>query len=193
MISVADPLWTLVSSLRDEVDAALTEYDAAVCRTFVAPGSTAVWDVCCECQPGVEGQAWVAVQQVVPARPFPTPEGALRCAPEQYAAELAVGVLRCAATQDESGAPPSAATLTGEAAKISRDRTILHDVVLCRWAGELLPGGLTIRGWSPLGPQGGCVGGLLEITVAVDACSCLPEPDPAAGFGVTPFGQDFGL
>lgn len=192
MNGLADPLWDLLASLAETVDDTLIAAGAAVCRMYIAPGESATWDVCCECDVDHEGQAWVAVQRYYPVRAFPAPDGPLRCRPEAYAADLAVGVLRCASTVDEGGDPPSGQTLTLEAAKVSRDRTLLHDAVLCQWPADLLPGGLQLRGWRPLGPQGGCVGGLLEISVAVDACDCLPEPEPLSGFGLTPFGEVLG-
>lgn len=181
MNEIVDPLWPLLSSLLQETAAVFDDYGAGVCRAFVSPGETPAWDVCCPCDSDREGQLWVAVQRFFPVRSFPSQEGALRCRPEAYAAEITMGALRCAATVDESGEPPSGETLTLEAAKVSRDRVLMQDALLCRWPADLLPGGLVLRGWRPLGPQGGCVGGLWEATIAVSSCDCLPEVPHAGG------------
>lgn len=167
---LSDPLWPLVATLAATVDEVLTEYDAATCRTFVAPGAAAPWDVCCSCDRDHEGQAWVAVQQVAPTGPFPAQSTQpLRCRPADYLAQIVVGVLRCATTVDDAGNVPTVDQLTDEAVKVSRDRTLIRYAVLCRWAedADLLPGRLVLGPWQPLGPQGGCVGGQTSLTIAV--------------------------
>lgn len=158
----------LLDALQDRFDAA----GVPVCRAFLAPGRTAVWDVCCPCGDG-EGQAWVAVPEMFPTDPFPMQDaGPQRCHPREYAVELVVGVLRCAHVVDDHGTPPTAVQMTADALKVARDRKIVRDALLCGLADE--PGTFTLGRWAALGPQGACVGGEWRATMAVPACPCDP-------------------
>lgn len=173
--ALADPLWPFLVTLTSALDEVLEEYGAATCRTFIAPGASAPWDVCCSCSREHEGQAWVAVQRYAPAGTFPSEALLpLRCGPDQYVASIDVGVLRCASTVDDAGNVPTVDQWTEEALKVSRDRTLVQYALLCRFAEEadLYPGGIALGGWVPLGPQGGCVGGQTSVSVAVGGCRC---------------------
>lgn len=155
----------------------LDGYDAPVCRSFVAPGASAPWDVCCECAAG-EGQAWVAIERVYPADPFPSQDsGAQRCHPAEYGVELVAGVLRCAHTVDDRGHPPDAGVVTGDADKVGFDRAVVREAILCDFAGDADPGTFRLGAWTPLGPSGGCVGGAWRLTAAAGSCGC-PETFP---------------
>lgn len=192
---LADPLWPFLAVLTATLDEVLDEFDAATCRTFVAPGASAVWDVCCPCARDAEGQAWVAVQSYGPSDTFPNLSNApLRCKPDQYVATVDVGVLRCASTVDDAGNAPSSDLLIEEAQKVSRDRTLVQYALLCRFAEEadLYPGEIALGTWVPLGPQGGCVGGQTTVSFVTGGCRCTPTPPPppTSGFGIDPFGTD---
>lgn len=175
MSALADPVWPLLVTLTATLDEVLNEYDAGTCRTFVAPGSAPPWDVCCRCDKDHEGQAWVAVQRYFPTVTFPGEAAApLRCKPDQYGVTLNIGVLRCASTIDDAGNVPSVDLLMDEALKVSRDRTLVQYALLCRFAedADLYPGQIALGAWTPLGPQGGCVGGLTTVTIAAGGCRC---------------------
>lgn len=172
---VVDTLAPIVEDLLACLVVRLDELDAPVCRAFWHPGSTAPWDACGTEDGGAEGQAWVAVPRVYPSDNFPTETiDAHRCFPRGFAAEVVVGVLRCAATVDSSGRAPTAEQVTMDALKVSRDRAIALDAIVCCLIGEDAdPGEYRLGAWEPLGPNGGCVGGQWTVTVAVDACRCL--------------------
>lgn len=148
--------------------ARLDDHAAPVCRAFLAPGAAAPWDTCCDCPTG-EGQAWVAIERVYPAGPFPNEDaGAHRCAPNEYGANLTVGVLRCAAVVDDHGRAPTGERVTADGEKVARDRALVRDAILCDYlAPDDDPGSFRMGGWDPLGPAGGCVGGRWRLTVAV--------------------------
>lgn len=163
-------LQVLLEDVRDQLAAA----DAAVVRWFLAPGASPPWDDCCATTGGREGQAWVALTRFYPAGPFPAQDtGAARCDPSEYAADITVGVLRCARTVDDKGNPPTGGKVTDDAVKVGRDRHLVLAAILC---GGLLadddPGSFRLGGWTPLGPQGGCVGGAWTFTLAVPPCPC---------------------
>ena len=165
----ADPEGVQAAVLLSHVLEALDGAGASVCRSFVVPGLSVPWDECCPCSNYREGQAWVRISQVQATDAFPGGAGPHRCAPKQYAVDLAVGVLRCAHTIDDAGNAPSASTITDDAGKVSRDRAILRDAIIGPYFGDLEPGDAVLRTWSPLGPSGGCVGGEWTLATRVMA------------------------
>lgn len=187
-----DPLdlaWREAYAVLECLGDRLTHYGAEACRTFVAPGGPPAWDAC-GAEGEREGQAWVQVAQVYPSDAFPTQQtGAMRCPPTGYAVQLNVAILRCAAVPDEQGRPPSSERLTADAHKVSRDRAIVRDALRCCYLEDADPGTYVLGAWTPLGPQGGCVGGQTALTVALASCRCPDPPVPAGGFGLGPFGE----
>lgn len=169
-------VWTQAVALLTAVEDALAAVDRPVLRAFVAPGAAAPWDNCCQAGAG-EGQAWVAVERRYPTDPFPVEDvAASPCAPTEFAAALAVGVLRCAHTVDDQGRAPLASDVHADAAKVQADADTVLEAIVCGFAAELDdPAGWLLGGWEPLGPSGGCVGGLWRLTVTAPACRC---PDP---------------
>ena len=156
------------------------EVYAPTCRTFVAPGGPPAWDACGSVDGEREGQAWVQVAQVFPSDQFPTQQtGPMRCPPSGYGVQLAVGVLRCAAVMDEQGHPPGSDHLNDDARKVARDRALVRDALRCCYLDDADPGTYVLGAWTPLGPQGGCVGGTTAITLALASCRC-PDPWPPA-------------
>lgn len=162
--------WSTV--LLAAAQARLTDAGVPAARVFLEPGATAVWDTCC-IDDGREGQLWVATTQVYPATGQLTPDTQpVRCQPSGFAADLIVGVLRCAHTLDDQGNPPTVEQVTADAEKVARDRTLIRDAILCDAGPRLDVGGYRLGGWVPLGPQGGCVGGQWTLTIALPSCPC---------------------
>lgn len=141
-------------------------------RILVAPGAEVAYDDCCA------GQLWARLVEVVPAqmsqqsgvfnRTVSTPCGVL-----MWQATIGVGVLRCAATVDESLAAPPANVLTLEALQVVQDAADLAEALQCCLAPQVKK--LTMGLWTPLGPGGGCVGGEWSMSVLVDNCDCAPQ------------------
>jgi hypothetical protein len=172
----ADLVFGKAEDLLSCLESVLSKYDAEACRTFIAPGNPPPWDTCCDCGTG-EGMAYVQIASVAPTDNFPSPQtGAMRCPPSGYSAQLVVGILRCAAVLDDQGRAPSSARMTADAAKVHRDRAIVQEALRCCYLADADPGTYVIGTWTPLGPQGGCVGGSTPIQVAVPACRC-PEDE----------------
>lgn len=121
----------------------------------LSPGAEVAWDNCCE----GGGQLYVRVVQQYPSgRPFPSQDlSANSCSPLMRVALCAVGVIRCAHTLDSDGRPPTAAEMTGDTKATLRDAEALWDTLVCEVKPEVP--GLIVGAWTPLGPQGGCVGG----------------------------------
>jgi hypothetical protein len=173
-VTAIDPLWPRLDLLLGCLEAALEAAEVPACRTFVHPGASAPWDACGGTEGGAEGQAWVAVERMLPV---PSQDQSQRIGPVEFAAEIVVGVLRCAATVDDQGNPPTVAAVMADAQKQTRDAAILRDVLLCCYqqTTDASPGEFRMGGWEPLGPLGGCVGGQWRATILVPACHCMEE------------------
>lgn len=152
---MAPTLTGLVRGVLEHARVALDQADASVGLAHLAPGAEVAWDNCCE----GGGQLYVRVLQQYPSgRPFPSQDlTASSCAPAMRAALCAVGVIRCAHTLDSDGRPPTAEEMTGDAEETLRDAEVLWKALVCDVKPVVLS--LVMGAWTPLGPQGGCVGG----------------------------------
>jgi hypothetical protein len=187
-----DPVWLAAENLLSCVEEALSKYDAPACRTFIAPGAAPAWDVCCDCGAG-DGMAWVQIAEVFPSDNFPAVQGAgMRCNYAENGVRFNIAVIRCAAVLDDQGRPPSSERLTADARKVQRDRAIINEAIRCCYLSDADPGSFVIGTFTPLGPQGGCVGGTTSLQIATPSCRC-PAPPPPTGFGLDAFGtSEFG-
>lgn len=156
-------------------DQALTDCDVPAGRVFLAPGTTVPWDDCCE----NGGQLYVRVVEAYPtAGPganFPGIDAQQQCGVNLLAAQLAVGVIRCAHTIDDDGNPPSVEEVTVDALKTTLDMSILLNAITCCFGPKRKH--FKVNNWTPQGVQGGCVGGEWTLFVAISPCACLPD-DP---------------
>lgn len=130
---------------------------------FLAPGTSAAWDDCCA------GRLWVRVVGVdADERPAGRTRAAAMCKVTEWRVRLEVAVIRCVATINDQGVPPSARQMGEDEAMLLRDmgemQAALQDAELPRdsW--------LTLGSWSPLGPDGGCAGGQWIVTVTLPDC-----------------------
>lgn len=177
-----------VEALLSCLEEKLSEYDAGVCRSFIAPGGSTPWDVCCDCGDN-EGMAWIAITEVFPTDNFPSPQGgAMRCDYAEQGVRLTIGLIRCAATVDDQGRVPSVDQLMADMRKVQRDRGILLEAIKCCYLADADPGSYVIGSWTPLGPNGGCVGGQMTLQISAPTCRCPEPPAPVRGFGLEEFG-----
>lgn len=128
-------------------------------RVHLMPGADVVWDDCCD------GQVWTRVISVTPNR------GKGPCSVVSWTAEVAVGAVRCAATVDNRGNPPSPKAMTADTVAMLDDMHALEHVVQCS------PHVSRIGGWRPIGPQGGCLGGEWTVNVRYGSCECEEGDD----------------
>lgn len=133
-------------------------------RQFLAVGASATWDQC-DC----DGQLWVRVSNLVPSgRPWPQPlPAASPCTPEVRAVTMHLGVIRCIATVNDRGQPPTALEVTNDGINALTDAACLYDFLTALEPPTVGLGMLRVDGWQPLGPMGGCAGGEWTITVGV--------------------------
>lgn len=113
----------------------------------------------CEDGEAACSQIWVRVTQVTPTE---APEGWAGSCAEEMMLGLEVGVIRCLEIP-EDGEAPTATDVTTAALRAMSDMQAMKCAALnCEvWDS------IEVGGWSPLGPLGGQVGGVLSFTVVI--------------------------
>lgn len=157
-------LTPVLHTLLDCVTNQLNEEGRPVGLAFIAPGQAVAYDDCCQ------GQAWVRLVSLTPTG-FPAGQQAIRCGVNLLNAALEVGVIRCAHTIDDQGRAPTAAEMTADATLTHDDAfSVLNALVCCFHPTLSHIQTLSIGTWTPLGVEGGCVGGQWEATLRIDPC-----------------------
>lgn len=125
-----------------------------------------VSDECCT------GVGWVRLVSVYGSDIFPQPNAAAdRCDnPIQWAAVLEMGAARCAPIPD-AGEIPLAEEWDTLAEEVFADAAAMRRAMCC--FAQVEQDRLYVPGlWQPLPVEGGCAGGIMQVTVAVGACDC---------------------
>jgi hypothetical protein len=125
-------------------------------------------DECCE------GLAWVRPGPFFPASAaFPIQDGQPQPkGVSAWAVTLELGAVRCAPVGDENNIP-SAEAWDATTQAVMDDAAAMRRAICCYIEGasnrakNVLPGI-----WTPLSVQGGCVGGILPVTLRGPACDC---------------------
>lgn len=122
-------------------------------------------DECCE------GLAWVRPSAFFPSSgTFPTQDAApMKGGTRAWAVTLELGYVRCAPVGDQNAVPTAAEW--DETVQAVMDAGAAMRRALCCFQesrnGRMLPGT-----WQPIEVQGGCVGGIMPVTVQGPACDC---------------------
>lgn len=132
-------------------------------------------DECCQ------GLAWVRPASFFPSSSvFPAQdETPIKNGVRAWAVTLELGAVRCAPTPD-AGSIPTAAQWAASVQAQMDDAAAMRRAICCfteadpRRSGRVLPGL-----WQPLSIQGGCLGGVLAVTVQGPACDCA-EAGPSS-------------
>lgn len=121
------------------------------CWCGIWPGDEVSWEGC-QCDEGC-GQGWVRLVGTFPYETFPVPTPDISCRlPHAYAIE--VGALRCMPVADTDGSVPSPETLAITAMIQYRDMNALYRALKCCDVPQI-----SVEAYTPVGPDGGCVGG----------------------------------
>ena len=156
----------VLRALLECAEDALTEFP--VCRSFINPGDDAAHDVCSRSGEN-DGQLWVAHLGSTPG--WPSPTGEPTTCTTAWAEQIEIGIVRCARGKvTDQGTAPTVEQIIEDAENQERDRLILRQVILCCMPVEGKD--LVVRGWEPIPPQGGCVGGLWTFAVRDAGCAC---------------------
>jgi hypothetical protein len=142
------------------------------CRVAVYPSAPVPSDSCeaaGDCADGCEGQLWGAIQLIQRVQQ-PASAGTGAC--EAYTFTAQVGAVRCAAIPHEDGTPPDIDAVQRDAARQAVDADGIRYAIACCPARprRLIDAGIVLESWTPLGPQGGCVGGFWTIRGRFDDC-----------------------
>jgi hypothetical protein len=139
--------------LADCVCEQLAEIGAGpTCWCGVYPGAEVAWEFCGECSGGLCGMGWVRVRAAFPYDVFPNGLIDFKCN-KPLAWHVEAGALRCMPTPPD-GQMPSALEMTETALAQAADARALHQAISCCGLD------IAIESYVPLGPLGGCVGGV---------------------------------
>jgi hypothetical protein len=122
-------------------------------------------DECCE------GLAWVRVVTWYPTTAFPEQQVVYnRCAVLLWGVVLEMGVARCAPMTDASQLP-SAEEWAAVTERVNADSAAMQRAVCCFKDAD--PDRMWLAApWAPIATEGGCVGGTMQLTVAMPPCNC---------------------
>lgn len=133
--------------------------DPLPAKAFLNPGGPVPWDECCD------GQAWVRIVSMTPLRQRGVGPTSAACI-VGWQVVLAAGVLRCIEVIDDAGRAPTDVEMTRDAAQMISDAASLLQALAC----SDLP--LALGAWAPLGAEGGCAGGEVQMTATLTTCAC---------------------
>lgn len=133
-------------------------------RVLLQPGDEVAWDDCCN------GQLAVRLISLVPI-PSGTP-GARPCPPAGWNATLGISMIRCVATLQDDGEPPTAEAITVDALDVLGDMALIQLAIDCVTRARPEVQRLELLSWTPLGPAGGCAGGEWRLHMFVPSCAC---------------------
>lgn len=130
-------------------------------RCVVTTGEATAWDDCCN------GQLTVTIQSIFPSSNFPTQDDGTRvpCGVVAWGASLAITVLRCAPTISQSGKPPSVERVDASTQEVVADASAIRAAILCRFKPAAPDVDVLIGAQQFVGPEGGCVGSVLLMTI----------------------------
>lgn len=178
MITSRTPLawYVVVTGMGACVRAALPDtlggVPAGLRECFSVPGSIA-WDDC-QC-----GQLALSVGPSYYSTTFPQPENVRRslagCGAPYWVAPVTVTMLRCAPTPTGTDLGPSCAALAQASMILESDRQVITQALACclqGWVTDRTIADYVIGPQAPVGPDGGCVGIALTVTVGISNCAC---------------------
>jgi hypothetical protein len=113
-----------------------------------------------------EGMAWVRVSSVFPSANFPAQDQVARGCLMPLAVQLEVGVLFCAPVSDRRSTKPPRLPAMFDSARMQMAAmaAMLRAIECC--LGQDRQKGVALGAYTPIGPEGGVVGGSWLITVA---------------------------
>lgn len=134
----------------------------------VAHLASTTQDECCE------GLAWVRPAAFFPSSEvFPVQDSSsIKTGVRAWAVTLELGSVRCAPTPDETRIP-TAQEWDDVTQAVMDDAAAMRRAICCFIDGARNRPGRVLPGiWQPLDVQGGCVGGILPVTILGPACDC---------------------
>lgn len=171
-MALGDQVSEMAASLRDCLETALLMRDDPPAETCLVPGEDGrLWlsvgtseDRCCA------GFAWVRVVTVVPDIAPTVQDPLSKCGTLVWRLDLEMGVSRCAPF-GSTQAGPTCAELALAFTQQQSDAEAMREALCC--FRPLIPTGRSApTPWLPFGPDGGCMGGAMGISLQLDDCDC---------------------
>lgn len=135
--------------------------DPPVCRVGIVPGPAPngpTRDSCGQsCNGDSDGQLWASLNgaEVTDSE---------QC--QNLRASVSIGILRCAAVINDNGDPPTALEVLQDVSQQTFDADTIYNLV----SSEDFKHTFDIVSWTPLPPDGGCIGGFWNYTVNIGMC-----------------------
>jgi hypothetical protein len=161
-VTATTKLMTWSSAMLTCVCEALTEMgQGPTCWCGLWPGAEVAWDYCGECSDdGKCGMAYIRQDIAFPYSSFPFADSDTSCK-RPIAYRFEIGVIRCMPVMNEEGELPSVDEVMATTLGMMADQhALLCAIRECKGTGLV-----AIEGWTPFGPESGCVGGAWAIYV----------------------------
>lgn len=154
--------WPRLLLLRDCVCATLTDRGLPEpCFCGIVAGAMVPMDYVGTCS-GKQGMAWVRLTGVAPMIVFSETGSSIPCG-MPLTATVDVGITRIAPTLNSRGELPTEQAQHEAAWLVSADMIATHHAITCCFAANNRD--VRVLTWTPLGPEGGVVGGVWTIEV----------------------------
>jgi hypothetical protein len=124
-------------------------------------------DLCCE------GTAFVRMTTTYPSyQDFPAPDSlAIPCQQQAIALNYEVGIMRCA----PGGTIAFVAKAENWRVAYQQEMTDMKSLytTLCCYQGQFIDDAMVMGAWNPVGPQGGCLMGVINLSHQIMGCGGL--------------------
>lgn len=133
------------------------------CFCGLVPGEAPAIEYVTDCDDDKCGMAWVRLSAVAPISGVGVPNIILNNCNSDIGFDAEVGIMRCAPVGDEQGNPPPADDLlTAADLQIADMFTIYRAIACCSALGDFI-----IETYTPIGPEGGAVGGFWTLSAGL--------------------------
>lgn len=136
------------------------------CVCAVMPGLQVATEYCNPCRGNKCGMAWVRLESIFPSSVFPVQDvTANGLCQAMMAFNVELGVVRCVPAGDEHGNPPDPQLMQDIAQQQVEEAFAMRAAVKCCFTQDKTMFG----SYTPVGPEGGCVGATWTIAVSPQA------------------------
>lgn len=172
---IAAPVLAGVLNAAADLFTELAERDADLtppCSVMVVSGAAAAVDRGLDEGPDCGGQLWARLVNLYPSSAFPEPDGGVHREDLSWAVVVELGLVRPAPIiREEAGTAiiPTAAEEQDAAAVALVDAAVLREALLNRYRQHIGDEDVAVilGTFSPFGPDGGVVGGVITATIQV--------------------------
>jgi len=161
-VIIPAPILPLLFALSDCVCTELTETGAGpTCWCGIYPGAQVSLEFCSECGNDKCGMGWIRVAFANPSETFPQAIVDPTCR-KPLAYQIEVGAARCLPISAD-GELQTVEQMNMAAAEQMQDAWALFRAIMCCGAPSV-----AVQQWQPIGPAGGCLGGVWTAWIGTD-------------------------